>query len=215
MSEFNITGGARIGFANASYPFAELKVSQNKLELNASVLGKLIFLPENIISIEPHDGFIGNGIRIVHNVPKYNSKVIFWCKSNPSGLIMQIRETGFLTNTAILDTPEYNLIKAEQEQGGFPLKKGAVITFIVIWNLFLGAGIISSFLRGDVKIAPLFAMPAVFIVFVSLVLMLVSPAFARVVLKEGRKVADIKKVVLFVMAIMLLFLVQIGFFLSH
>jgi hypothetical protein len=215
MNELNITGGARIGFANASYPFAKLKVSQNKLELNASVVGKLIFLPENIISIEPYDGFIGNGIRIIHNVPKYNSKVVFWCKSNPSGLIIQIRETGFLSNTAILDTPEYNIIKAEQDQSGFPLKKGAVITLIVIWNLFLGVGIISSFLKGDVKIAPLFAMPAVFIVFVSLILMLISPAFAGMVLKEGRKVADIKKVVLFGMVIMLLFLIQIGVFLSH
>ena len=42
MNTFEATGGARIGKANATWPFAKIKADKNKLELNASIIGNLI-----------------------------------------------------------------------------------------------------------------------------------------------------------------------------
>lgn len=52
--KFTLTGGARIGMANASYPFADLYVDNEILKINASIVGNLTFQPKDIISIEPY-----------------------------------------------------------------------------------------------------------------------------------------------------------------
>ena len=51
MVEVKKTGGARIGIANATWPFATLKANKDKLELNVIIIGELIFKPSDIISI--------------------------------------------------------------------------------------------------------------------------------------------------------------------
>ncbi|MCD0471932.1 hypothetical protein [Flavobacterium sp. JAS] len=45
---FTLTGGARIGRANASYPFAKLDVDKNVLKIDASIVGNLIFQAKDI-----------------------------------------------------------------------------------------------------------------------------------------------------------------------
>jgi hypothetical protein len=52
MTDIKFTGGARIGMANATWPFASLKVSKDRLDLNATIVGNLVFRPADIISIE-------------------------------------------------------------------------------------------------------------------------------------------------------------------
>jgi len=54
MTQLNFTGRARIGMANATWPFASLKVTKVRLDLNATIVGNLVFRPEDIISIEPY-----------------------------------------------------------------------------------------------------------------------------------------------------------------
>ena len=68
MNELQLTGGARIGMANATFPFATLKVNKDKLELNASIVGNLTFQASDIISIEPYTmiPILGQGIKINH-----------------------------------------------------------------------------------------------------------------------------------------------------
>ena len=92
MENLSIIGGARIGMANATWPFATLRVSKERLELNATVVGNLVFRPEDIISIEPYYQIplIGQGIKINHRIPKYKDKVIFWTFKNPNRIINQI-----------------------------------------------------------------------------------------------------------------------------
>ncbi len=65
MKTFTLTGGARIGRANATYPFANLYVDENILKINASLTGNLIFQPQDIISIKPYASVpvIGKGIK--------------------------------------------------------------------------------------------------------------------------------------------------------
>jgi len=50
---YTLTGGARIGRANATYPFANLFVDKDVLKINSSIVGNLVFKPQDIISIEP------------------------------------------------------------------------------------------------------------------------------------------------------------------
>ncbi|MCB0838082.1 MAG: hypothetical protein KDD99_15525, partial [Bacteroidetes bacterium] len=95
--ELKLTGGARIGRMNASFPFANLVVSPRKIELNAGLIGNLVFQPSDIISIDPYVMIpvLGQGIRIHHRVSNYKEKVIFWTFQDPKKVIGQIRETGF------------------------------------------------------------------------------------------------------------------------
>ena len=102
MTELNLTGGARIGMANATWPFASLKVTKERLDLNATIVGNLVFRPEDIVSIEPYYmiPILGQGIKINHRIPKYKEKVIFWTFKNPNEVIRQIKQTGFLDNSS-------------------------------------------------------------------------------------------------------------------
>ena len=95
MTQLNLTGGARIGMANATCPFASLKVTNDRLDLNATIVGNLVFKPEEIISIEPYYmiPIIGQGIKINHRIPKYKENVIFWTFKNPNEVIGQIKQT--------------------------------------------------------------------------------------------------------------------------
>ena len=65
------TGGARIGVANVTWPFATITVTKEQLELNATILGKLVFKSSDIISIDSCSGFMSKGIKINHQVPTY------------------------------------------------------------------------------------------------------------------------------------------------
>jgi hypothetical protein len=87
--KFTLTGGVRIGMANASFPFAELYVDKEILKIKASIVGNLVFQPKDIISIKPYTSIpiIGSGIKINHRIENYNSKVIFWTFKNPSSVL--------------------------------------------------------------------------------------------------------------------------------
>ena len=135
MDEIKETGGARIGMANASWPFATLTVNKEKLELNATILGKLVFKPSDIVSIEPDSSFFRSGLKINHNVPTYKNNVVF-VTGNASNLIKRIDQIGFLTNSKPITRELSNAIEASQATGGFPIKTSAAIAIVLIWNIF-------------------------------------------------------------------------------
>jgi len=54
MNQFQLTGGARIGMLHAVWPFATLTVTNERLDLNASLIGTYSFTADQIISIEPY-----------------------------------------------------------------------------------------------------------------------------------------------------------------
>ena len=134
MDEIKERGGARIGMANATWPFATLTVNKNELQLKASIIGCLVFKPSDIISIQPfvQIPFIGQGIKIKHSVAGYNPKVIFWTMASPKELISRIEQTGFLTNTNSLPAELETYINSHQSSGGFPLKIPAAIVIGLI-----------------------------------------------------------------------------------
>jgi len=219
MYEIKETGGARIGTANATWPFAKLTVNKDTLTLNAGLIGKLVFSPENIISIELYNGpgsLFGSGIQINHNVSGYNSKVIFWTSGNSTDLINKIAQTGFLNNTGPDTTvPDINMTSA-QKQGGFPLKKSATIAIVVIWNLFFLYNFynVRSFFIGGKSQSPLGlgAQLALGFMLITCISLLKLEPVRKLVLKEGRSIDDIKSTVYFIMLICAVMLMATFFF---
>ena len=196
MSEIKFTGGARIGMANATWPFARLKVTKDRLDLNATIIGNLVFGPADITSIEPCPG----GIKINHLVPEYKDKVIFWTSKDPNEVIRQIQQTGFFDNTSRTTTQANSeFIKARQKQGGFPVKVPFAIGVVVIWNILF----LTDFINYNSEGIPLGngAIGALGIVFLSSLLTLVSKDFRKIVLKEGRELKDISRFLFFLMFI--------------
>ena len=204
MGEYTKTGGARIGFMNATWPFANLKVNRNKLEINATILGNLVFSPQDIISIEPY-GLIpifSQGIKINHRVKRYNSKVIFWTLGNPQQVINEIEKTGFLSNSSPISEELNTEIQQNQSQGAFPIKTSAVIAIVVIWNLLFAIDFIKAF-RNGLKAPPLGigASLALGFVFITSLSLLISTKARNVLLKDGQHVDNIKKFIYFIMFI--------------
>lgn len=196
MERFEITGGARIGIANASWPFATLKVSKEKLEVNASIVGNLVFGPSDVVSIKPYTvlPLIGQGIKINHRVDSYNQNVIFWTFKDPSVVINQIMQVGFLDKSYDNNSTDEPSVIEQQQKGGFPIKKSVAIGIIVVWNMLLLLDVI-RFVRSDGKgtILGVGAIAAVLGILFMAVLSLLSKGFSKLILREGRLVNDINK----------------------
>ena len=131
MREFKKTGGAKIGIFKSTRPFATLTVTPAKMELSVTVIGKFVFLPEDVKSITFHPGGykMNPGIQIHHNVPHYKDKVIFWSGTGPQELMNQIKATGFLDNTTTLGAQAMAHVRALQVNGGFALKQKVTSNF--------------------------------------------------------------------------------------
>lgn len=200
--KYTLTGGARIGMANASYPFADLYVDKEILKINASIVGNLMFQPKDIISIETYTliPLIGQGIKINHRIENYNPKVIFWTFKDPNSVINGIRKTGFLQNLDMEISPNDLEIIKKQNEGGFPLRKSVAIFFIIVWNLLFLSDIIQFFLNGETEGFPIgIGMNlAIGLIFISSILAIVSEKFRKIILKENRNFDDIKKFAYFI-----------------
>jgi hypothetical protein len=204
MDEIKKTGGARIGMINATWPFATLKVNKNNLELNATILGKLVFTPQDIISIEPYGliPVLGQGIKINHRVKSYNSKVIFWTMGNPRDLIKKIEGIGFLGNSSPMSEDLQIEINQTQNRGGFPIKTQAAILIVVVWNLLLSIDLYKLFTeRVEGSPLGLGAKLAIGFIFITSILLLFTKFARKFILKEGREIDDIRKFIYFLMFI--------------
>lgn len=208
MEKFELTGGARIGMTNATWPFATLSVNKDKMELNVSIAGNFIFQPKDIISIETYTmiPLVGQGIKINHRIANYESKIIFWTFKDPSTVVNLIEQTGFLENIdRTISETDALIIKQQQQAGGFPIKKPVAIGIIALWNILFISDLI-NFATSDVKTQPLgigVTIALSLLILVS-ILTLISKDFSKLILKEGKSIKDINK--------FLYMLIFIGFF---
>lgn len=127
--DFTVIGGSQIGWVSASWPFAKLAVSKEKLTL--SCLGTYAFQPDQIAALEPHGAipFFGRGMRIVHVRADYPAKMVFWYWGSPEKLIARIRGVGFSPAGTVAAMPL---------RDGIPVRWAAILVIIAIWNgLFL------------------------------------------------------------------------------
>lgn len=197
MIEIKETGGARIGMANATWPFATLTVNKEMLQLNAAIIGNLVFKPGDIVSIEPYTTILsfGKGIKINHRVGNYNQKVIFWTMSNPAALIDKIKQTGFLNNTNQINATLNKEITAAQAQGGFPIKIPLVIAIVVLWNIFFLVDFKNNATPG------IGSQLALGFILITCILLLTFEPVRRLILKEGRTIDSIRGFIFFLMII--------------
>lgn len=199
MNEFKTTGGAKIGMLKSTWPFADLTVTRNKLELNVSLLNKLVFLPGDITALTPHSGGykMGAGIKIHHNIPLYKEEVIFWSSKSPAELLRQIEATGFMANTATIPHRAQTEVRELQNNGGFAMKTRPVVMLTTLWLAIVIYGVINMSLTGSL-VAFLSAMQVAFgAVLLFLIAILTMPYFASGVLKPGYTIADVKKFLIF------------------
>lgn len=206
MSPFKLTGGARIGWANATWPLATLSVTNERLDLDVSLIGNFSFTPDQIISIEAYSSFplIGQGIKINHTVSNYKEKIIFWSFRNPEEIIREIRKTGFFDATSAAAPQEMKeQVLARQKQGGFPIKIRVAIGIVVIWNILFFIDFI-PFLNNSEKGYPIGISSLLAQAFVLLIciLTLISKGVRKFVLKEGRDIKDIAMFLYFLIFIL-------------
>ncbi|HMJ91636.1 MAG TPA: hypothetical protein VK530_17575 [Candidatus Acidoferrum sp.] len=77
MSVFALTGGARIGNFNATFPFATLSFDSSALHL--SCVGRNYHFPRSSIRrLSRHRGLFSVGLRIEHNQAALPEFVVFW-----------------------------------------------------------------------------------------------------------------------------------------
>jgi hypothetical protein len=127
---FSATGGARIGWVNATWPLARLVVSPSLLRLSA-IQGAYDFLPSQVVSLQRYGSIplFSSGVRIVHAHPDYPHKIVFWYFGNSEKLIEKIRQAGFLPTAPAA---------AEVKWRGIPVRWTAILVFILVWyGLFL------------------------------------------------------------------------------
>ena len=210
---YTLTGGARIGSANATYPFANLFVDKDVLKINASIVGNLIFQPQDIISIEPYKmiPILGHGIKINHRIENYNPKVIFWTFRDPNFVINEIKKVGFLDNiNNNISFSDTEIIK-RQVQGGFPIKKPVAIIIVVLWNILFLSDHLPFFLNNQKERMPMEngAQIAIGLLLATSILTLISTSFRKLILKEGRDFNDVKKFIYFIILISGMMIVSI------
>jgi hypothetical protein len=196
MEELTTIGGARVGWVNASWPLAKLTVSATRLRLSGLV-GRYDFQPAEVISLERYGSipFFSSGLRIVHSRLDYPAKIIFWTLGSPEKLLERIRDIGFLPSGPA---------SSEIQRRGFPLRWSAILLFVVAWNgLFLLDRALSHS-RNQPGIYALLALLSAFLICWGI---RVSPTFQRLVLRDGRSVAEIQAAFLLVQIVSSILLV--------
>lgn len=95
--ETTLTGGARIGYFNATWPFAKLQATSDCLTLKVRFSGTYIFPISSVVAVHKftHIPFLGWGIRIEHIVSKYPTLIVFWFLGYPSTVLTFIEKQGF------------------------------------------------------------------------------------------------------------------------
>ena len=196
MIEVKETGGAIIGGVRMIWPFANLIVTKDKLQLNGSIYGTFVFRPRDIISIEPVGKLLSSGIKINHNVKVYKQDMVFLSR-NSGELLDKIRWVKFMENQNVLPQTIEDEIAAIQENGAYPLKIWASIIILLIWNaLILGNEFI--FPRKYDEDIPFTGIELAlsFMIVLSILLLIVSP-IRKLLLKPGRSIASFRSFIYF------------------
>jgi hypothetical protein len=96
MADLSVTGGARVGLMNASWPLARLTAGGDRLTVSVFLLGTYEFTARQIVSLEPRGSIpvLNRGIRLKHNRPDYPERIEFWALGNRDRLLDRIRAAG-------------------------------------------------------------------------------------------------------------------------
>jgi hypothetical protein len=211
MADLSVTGGARVGLMNASWPLARLTADGDRLTVSVFLLGTYTFTARDIVSVEARGStpLFKRGIRLRHNRPDYPERIEFWTLGSPTRLLDRIRAAGF--GAAGL---ERAIVRGGR---GFPLRRRAVIILLLAWNVpFL----IDHLAAGALHVPPgLISLIPLGGAFALSWATLHSPGVQSFLLKDGRSVKEIRQALLllrFVLGVIffgtLAFLITSAFF---
>jgi hypothetical protein len=178
-----ITGGAQVGWVNASWPFAKLSASATELSISGSLIGSYTFSPDDVARLESHGSVpvVGRGVRIVHTRSDYPAKIIFLSFRDPDRVVDDIRLSGFLPRASAALIPT---------RSAMPFRWTAVIMFIVVWNVLF---VLDGFVPWKQPKAPgLFVQLALALAFSAAVVIQRSKAVQYWVLQPSRSVGEIR-----------------------
>jgi hypothetical protein len=182
-----ITGGAQVGWVNASWPFATLAASATELSISGRLIGSYTFAPDQVARLESYGSvpLVGRGVRIVHARPDYPAKIIFWSFRDPDRVVDDIRLLGFIPQASSAIVPT---------RSSMPLRWSAVIMFIVVWNLLF---VLDGFVPWkEPKVPGLFHQLALGLAFSVAVVTQRSKTMQYWVLRPGRSVGEIRSFLL-------------------
>jgi hypothetical protein len=203
VSETSYRGGARIGWVNASWPFARLTVSSERLALAS--LGTYEFNPSQVVSIEPYGSIplLASGIRINHNRADYPEKIIFWCMGNRDKVLTELGHYAFSPNG-----------RPTERASGFPIRWSVVVAVIALWNVLF---MLDWPAQRQSREPWSFALLALLALFGLATAIRASPRVQRIVLREGHQVGEITAFIGHLLQIVagLLSLVFGGMWLAH
>ena len=122
---FTVTGGAQLGWINASWPFGKLSVSSGLLTISSPFSRAYVFEPEQVVALEPCGWIpiLQRGVRIVHANPRYPSRIVFVGFQSPERLIDRMRQTGFVPAMPDTRTPR---------RPGLPIRGSAVLLLVAV-----------------------------------------------------------------------------------
>ena len=200
-ASLKMTGGARIGWVNATWPFARLSASAQELSVSGALIGRYSFSPEQVAALEPYGSIpvLGSGVRIVHTVQNYPDKVIFWCFGSPRHLIERIRALGFQPRATRAQVPQ---------REGMAFRWTFLIALVVIWNaLFLVDGFVPW---KQPKGPGPYTFLAIALLFLAALALNFSGGFQALVLKPGRSISEVRSVALLVLVVSAIMLIAFG-----
>ena len=182
LQPFTTTGGAHVGWMNATWPLAQLLATTDRLTISIRLLGTYTFTPDQVSAVERYTMIpvLGWGVQIRHCRTDYPQRVIFWSVGSPDTLLRGIRDAGFLPAASSSEIPRGR---------GIAVRWSAILVAVVVWNALL----LLDFSRsGSSPPQPgPFALVALLFAFALSVGTLVSPRLQRLVLKPGRSVGEI------------------------
>lgn len=182
-SQVRVTGGARIGWLNASWPFASLTASATSIVVAVRMIGTYELRPDDVVALESFGvvPFVGKGVQIVHTRADVPERVVFFSRGDPERLIERIRQTGFAPRASAAAMPQRSM----------PIRLLPIIIPVVAWNaaLFLdGFGPWTPPPPGPLLFLP---VPLMFLIAFALPR---SSLLQAIVLKPGRSIDEIRGV---------------------
>ncbi len=180
------TGGVRIGWFHASWPFATLYASPSELRLKVLLSEDYRFRSDQVSGFERIGSIplLSQGIQINHVVPDYPEKIIFY-GGNPDRLIAAIHDAGFRPTAAAASAPR---------RDGIPVRWQAILLIVALWNLpfLIEGGFTPGSAPSKIGATQLVALVAFFLASIALQR---SKSLQALVLKPGRSMGEIKHVV--------------------
>jgi len=191
MSEnvFSQTGGARVGWLNASFPLATLRVSADQLTLDVVLAGSYSFNPDQVVSIEKYRGIslVGCGLHIRHTIADYPSKIIFWHAGDSKSVLERIQTTGFIAQAHEKNIPAKN---------GIPIRWSAVLILIAIWNSLFALGM-QNLSPHEIRPFAGWSALSLFLLLLASHAIMKSTTLQTAILKPGRSFKEIRHYVYF------------------